>query len=88
MIDAWPILVWGVLAGAFFIVAFVYVGKKTGTSFVRLWWQFRTDSIKTERKFGEEVRAFPVLSTFYQFFKWGTPVVIVVWVIFVVTKSI
>ena len=87
MIETWTILGWGILVGTFFLVTMAYVGKKTGTNFIAFWWRARTSSIKTERRFGDEVKSFPVINFLYGFFKWSTPVVIVAWLVFVVMKS-
>ncbi len=88
MMAEWALPVWGLILGVFFLVTMTYVGKKTGTNFLRFWWQSGTDNIKTERRFGDEIRAFPVLNALYQFLKWGTPVVVIVTVTALVMKAI
>ena len=68
----WVLPVWGGVAGAYFLAAYSYLWRKTGTNMWKVWWQTNTDNLKTERRFAVEIRRFPRLHFLFQVIKWGT----------------
>lgn len=68
----WVLPVWGGVAGAYFLAAYSYLWRKTGTNMWKAWWQADTDNLKTERRFAVEIRRFPRWYFLYQLIKWGT----------------
>jgi hypothetical protein len=66
---------WGCVAGFFFLIAEVYIWRKTKVNMWKVWWQTDTSNIKTERRFAQEIKQFPRLNFLYQVIKWTTPIV-------------
>jgi hypothetical protein len=73
----WVLPTWGAVASVYFIAADVYLWRKAGVNMWRVWWETRTDNLKTERRFAVEIRKFPAWHFGYQVVKWGTLLVVV-----------
>jgi len=67
---------WGAIGAVYFTVAYVHILRKSGVNLWKVWWNTRGNNIKTERRFAEEIRSFPVLNAVYQVYKWSTLVVL------------
>ena len=73
----WVLPVWGGVAGAYFLAAYVYLWKKARINLWKIWWQTNTDNLKTERRFAAQIRKFPRWNLLYQLVKWGSLAVVV-----------
>ncbi|MBN1268741.1 MAG: hypothetical protein JXB04_04075 [Kiritimatiellae bacterium] len=63
--------------GIYFLFAEIYIWRKTGVNMWKVWWRTNTDSIKTERRFAEEVKQFQKLNLLYRVIKWTTPAIMI-----------
>jgi hypothetical protein len=78
------LIFWGFAGAVYFATAYFYVWKKTGVNLWKFWWTTNGDNLKTERRFAEEIRQFPKLNVGYQIIKWGTLVVVVGCLVYVI----
>ena len=73
---------WCCLVSIYFLIAEVYLWRMTGVNMWKVWWQTNTSSLKTERRFAQEIKQFPRLNLLYQAIKWITPIVVLSCMIF------
>ena len=64
------------MASVYFLVACIFLRRRSKVNLWKIWWQTGADTLKTERRFADEIRKFPVLHLGYGIIKWGTLVVV------------
>lgn len=73
----WVLPSWGVVMATYFNAAWFYLWKKTGVNMWSISWAMSFNNIKIEKRFAEEIRNFPKLNAGYQLVKWGSPILLV-----------